>query len=139
LLSRAGAHANYAADVLPGVLVFGLGLSITVAPLTATVLAAAPNHLVGVASAVNNDVARVAGLLAVAVLPGLAGITTHTYQHAAELASGFRTAMFIAAATCAAGGVLAALTIQNRMRAYEPEPALECASCPVGAPHAKPR
>jgi EmrB/QacA subfamily drug resistance transporter len=138
LLARAGRHASYAADVLPGALVFGLGLSITVAPLTATVLAAAPNHLVGVASAVNNDVARVAGLLAVAVLPGLAGITSHAYEHVGELASGFRTAMLIASSTCAAGGVLAALTIDNRMRAYEPEPALDCPSCPLTTPHARP-
>jgi EmrB/QacA subfamily drug resistance transporter len=139
LLSQAQAHASYAADVLPGALVFGLGLSVTVAPLTATVLAAAPEHLAGVASAVNNDVARVAGLLAVAVLPGLAGITSHSYQHVPELAHGFQTAMLIGAATCAAGGVLAALTIQNRMRAYEPEPALDCAGCPIGSPHARPR
>jgi EmrB/QacA subfamily drug resistance transporter len=139
LLSQVGRHAHYAADVLPGVLVFGLGLSITVAPLTATVLAAAPNHLAGVASAVNNDVARVAGLLAVAVLPGLAGITSRSYQHVGELAHGFQHAMYIAAAVCAAGGVLAALTIENRLAEAEPEPALDCAACPLGAPHARPR
>jgi hypothetical protein len=140
LLGQVGAGSTYAAGVLPGVLVFGLGLSITVAPLTATVLAAAPAHQVGVASAVNNDVARIAGLLAVAVLPGLSGITSSSYAHPAQLSDGFHTAVLISAGMCAAGGLLSALLIQNHMRAYEePEPSLECAACPVGAPHARPR
>jgi EmrB/QacA subfamily drug resistance transporter len=60
--------ANYVTQVLPGVIVFGLGLSMTVAPLTAAVLAGAPAHHSGIASGVNNAVARVAGLLAVAVV-----------------------------------------------------------------------
>lgn len=67
--------------MLPAVVVFGIGLSLTVAPLTATVLAAAPERQVGVASAVNNDIARPAGLLAVAVLPALAGIDQTAYTH----------------------------------------------------------
>ncbi len=111
--ARVDAGSSYWSVVLPAVLVFGLGLSITVAPLTATVLAAAPQHQVGVASAVNNDVARVAGLLAVAVLPALAGITPSVYADPARLSSGFHRAVLIAAALCAAGGVLAALTIRN--------------------------
>jgi hypothetical protein len=68
LLVRVNASGAYMADVLPGVLVFGLGLSATVAPLTATVLAGAPAHHSGIASGVNNAVARVAGLLAIAVV-----------------------------------------------------------------------
>ncbi|MEP6851132.1 MAG: DHA2 family efflux MFS transporter permease subunit [bacterium] len=111
--ARVDADSSYWIDVLPAVLVFGLGLSITVAPLTATVLAAAPQHQVGVASAVNNDVARVAGLLAVAVLPALAGITPSVYADPARLSPGFHRAVLIAAALCAAGGVLAFLTIRN--------------------------
>ncbi len=113
LLSGIGAHSNYLRDVLPGLLVFSLGLSATVAPLTATVLAAAPTHWAGIASAVNNDVARVAGLLAVAVLPGLAGITPAAYADPTLFSAGFRSAVLIAAGLCAAGGVLAALTIRN--------------------------
>jgi len=66
-----------------------------------------------VASAVNNDVARTAGLLAVAVLPALAGITPAVYADPAALSSGFHRAVLISAGLCAAGGVLAALTIQN--------------------------
>jgi hypothetical protein len=65
---RVDASGDYVKDVLPGVIVFGLGLSMTVAPLTATVLAGAPAHHSGIASGVNNAVARVAGLLAVAVV-----------------------------------------------------------------------
>ena len=113
LLTRLGPGSTYVGDVLPAVLVFALGLSITVAPLTATVLAAAPEHQVGVASAVNNDVARTAGLLAVAVLPALAGITPAVYADPTALSSGFHRAVLISAALCAAGGVLAALTIRN--------------------------
>jgi EmrB/QacA subfamily drug resistance transporter len=68
LMLRVGADADYLADVLPAVLVFGLGLSATVAPLTATVLDSVPERRVGIASGVNNGVSRVAGLLAIAVL-----------------------------------------------------------------------
>jgi EmrB/QacA subfamily drug resistance transporter len=68
LLMRTGAHANYASTILPGVLVFGLGLAATVAPLTATVLASVERGHSGLASGVNNAIARVAGLLAIAAL-----------------------------------------------------------------------
>lgn len=68
LMLRVGSGADYLTDVLPAVVVFGLGLSATVAPLTATVLDSVPEHRVGIASGVNNGVSRVAGLLAIAVL-----------------------------------------------------------------------
>jgi len=68
LLLRVAAPARYASDVLPGVAVFGLGLALTVAPLTATVLGAVDKRHTGIASGVNNAVARVAGLLAIAAL-----------------------------------------------------------------------
>jgi hypothetical protein len=67
--------SSYAACVLPAVVVLGLGLAITVAPLTATAMSSAPAQHAGIASAINNDLARFGGLLAVAVLPALAGIT----------------------------------------------------------------
>jgi len=68
LLLRVGSNADYVTDVLPAILVFGLGLSATVAPLTATVLDSVEERHVGIASGVNNGIARVAGLLAIAIL-----------------------------------------------------------------------
>ena len=68
LFQRVGVHVDYVSDVLPGLLVFSLGLSMTVAPLTAAVLAGAERTQAGIASAVNNAVARVAGLLGTAAV-----------------------------------------------------------------------
>jgi EmrB/QacA subfamily drug resistance transporter len=116
------ASGTYLTEVLPAVLVFGLGLAITVAPLTSTALAAAPSEAAGMASAVNNDVARAAGLLAIAVLPAAAGITGDSYLHPAQFNEGFRSAIFIAAGICALGGVLAAVTIRNPVRPGPVEP-----------------
>lgn len=117
LLRRIGVGASYWTDVLPAVVVFAIGLVIVVAPLTATVLAAAPVEHAGIASAVNNDVARVAALLAVAVLPAAAGIVGNDYRNPAALAEGFRTAVTIAAALSALAGAVAALTIRNHVLA----------------------
>jgi hypothetical protein len=119
LLTRVGESGNYLTEVLPAVIVFGLGLAITVAPLTVTALAAVPASRAGIASAVNNDVARAAGLIAVAVLPAVAGITGDSYLHPAALAHGFRVALFISAAACAGGGLLAAVTVRNPPRPPE--------------------
>jgi EmrB/QacA subfamily drug resistance transporter len=113
LLGRISATGSYLTQVLPAVVVFGVGLTITVAPLTATALAAAPAKHAGMASAVNNDVARTGGLVAVALLPVLAGITGKVYLHPLALAHGFRVAMTMAALACAAGGVLAGFGIRN--------------------------
>jgi EmrB/QacA subfamily drug resistance transporter len=141
LLVRVGAHASYLVDVLPAVVVFGLGLSATVAPLTATVLAAAPARQVGVASAVNNDVARAAGLLAVAVLPGLAGITPSAYDTPALLSTGFHHAVLIAAALCALGGVLSAILISDQLgepdAGRQVDPTALCTRCPISVPNAR--
>jgi MFS family permease len=118
LLSRVQNDATYAGAVLPGLLVFGLGLSLTVAPLTATVLAAGDPRHAGIASGVNNAISRAAGLLAVAVIPGLTGLTGDAYRDPAVLASGFRVAMLISAALAAAGGVLAWLLIRNEVAGH---------------------
>jgi hypothetical protein len=113
LLTRIHPGVSYVSAVLPGVLVFGFGMAVTVAPLTATVMAAAPPGDVGVASAVNNDLARTAGLFAVAVLPALSGITAAAYKSPAALSNGFHHAAWIAATLCAIGGVLAGVLIRN--------------------------
>jgi EmrB/QacA subfamily drug resistance transporter len=113
LLVRVGAHASYLVDVLPAVTLFGLGLSLTVAPLTATVLAAAPDRHAGLASGVNNAVARVAGMLAIAALPLVAGLSGEAYAKASLLDPAFRTTMIVCAALLAVGGVLAAVTVRT--------------------------
>jgi len=116
------------------VLAFGFGVAIMVAPLTATALSSAPAEHAGIASAVNNDVARAGGLIAVAVLPALAGITGESYLHPAVLAAGFQKAAWIAAVFCAAGGVLAALTIRNPSRVKCAEATPQGFNCGLEAP-----
>src|SRR5215469_15247352 len=144
LMSRIGAHASYLTDVLPAVIVFGLGLSVTVAPLTATVLASADVRHAGVASGVNNAVARAAGLVAVAGLPAVVGLTSADYHSATAFGSSFRTAMVVCAALLACGAALSALTINNDVLRAQPEgtpvPEPECrVNCaPVGGPPLEP-
>jgi len=113
LLVMATRSGGYAIRVLPAVVLFGAGLAVTVAPLTATAMGAAPAEHAGVASAVNNVTARAAGLLAVAVLPAVAGITGAAALQATHFAHGFRVAVTLAGVACGAGGLLAALTIRN--------------------------
>jgi EmrB/QacA subfamily drug resistance transporter len=120
---------TYAGSVLPAVVVFGLGLTLVVAPVTSTVLAAADPRHAGVASGVNNAVSRVAGLLAVAVLPAVAGLTGDRFYDPAAMAEGFGTAMTACAVVAAAGGVLAWLTI--RPDVLEPAPAPAEYTCAV--------
>lgn len=141
LVSRVGAGASYARDVLPAVVVFGLGLSAVVAPLTATVLATAQVRHAGVASGVNNAVARTAGLLAVAAVPPLAGLTGDAYRDPAEFSRGFGVAMTVCAALLAAGAVLSLLTVDDGAlrtpsgERVEPECRRQCG---VGAPQLQP-
>lgn len=136
LLIRLDRGGSYPAQVLPALAVFGLGLAVNVAPLTATALAAAPAEHAGMASAVNNDVARAGGLIAVAVLPAAAGITGAVYRQPVALLHGFHTAMLISAAACAAGGVLAGLTIRNPGRPAAPDGLRPPGGlqCPLDAP-----
>jgi len=136
LLSRVGDDGGYLRDVLPAVTVLGLGLATTVAPLTSTALGAVSAEHAGVASAVNNDVARTAQLLAVAVLPAAAGLGGAAYLDPAAFNHGFRTAMWLMAAVCAAGGVIAAVSIRDprRVAARRPSPAPRGGAVPAAEP-----
>jgi EmrB/QacA subfamily drug resistance transporter len=146
MLRAIGPDADYLLDVLPGAVVFGAGLTLTVAPLTATVLGAAPDRFAGVASGVNNAVARAAGLLAVAVVPVVAGLGGEDYTDPSAFGAGFRTAMLLCAVLLAAGGLVGLLTVR-RPPATTPEhppaddrvPVERCAHCGVSGPQLHPR
>ncbi|MGU3436128.1 MFS transporter [Actinomycetes bacterium M1A6_2h] len=113
LMTRIGRGGTYVDTVLPAVVVFGLGLSILVAPLTTAVLAAAPTEHAGTASGVNNAVARTSQLLAVAALPAVAGIAGADYDKPAVFDAGFHTSMLVCAALLVAGGAIAAIMIRS--------------------------
>ncbi|GAA3228093.1 MFS transporter [Pseudonocardia petroleophila] len=113
LMSRIEADASVLADVLVPVVVFGLGLTLVVSPLTSTVLDSAPDRNAGVASGVNNAIARAAGLLAVAVIPVAAGITGGDYTDATAFGAGFRTAMLISATLMVLAAVLATAFVRR--------------------------
>jgi EmrB/QacA subfamily drug resistance transporter len=111
LMGRVAPGDAYLTGVLPGVLVFGVGMTLTVAPLTSAVLSAVEDRHLGVGSAVNNAVARIAGLLSVAVLPAAAGLATAATPAAFQ--SGYTRALTLAAVLCAAGGIVALVTIRD--------------------------
>ncbi len=112
LFSRLGAGDRYITDVLPAVLCVGMGMTITVAPLTTAVLEHVDEEFTGIASGVNNAVARVAGLLAVAALPVLAGIGAGVSLEEG-LSEGYTTALNICAVTCVVGAGVAWVTIRG--------------------------
>ena len=101
---------------------FGGGLALTVAPLTSTVLAAAPDRYAGAASGVNNAVARAAGLLSVAVVPGLAGIAGADYRDPSAFDVGFDTAMLISAGLLVVAGAVAFALVRPTTAAVGPPP-----------------
>jgi EmrB/QacA subfamily drug resistance transporter len=106
LLGQVEPGSSYVSGVLPGVLVLSAGLTLTVAPLTAAVLAAVDDQHSGVGSAINNAVSRVGGLLAIAVIPAVVGLD-------GDFAGGYRSALRIAGLLAAAGGALGYLTIRT--------------------------
>ncbi len=131
LMTRIEPGDSYLTGVLPSILVYGVGLTLVVAPVTATVLAAADASHAGVASGINNAVARVAGLLAVAVLPLIAGLTGEDFYDPQAMSEGFRIAMVATAALAALGGVVAWFTISADV--LDAEPASEEAGTPARA------
>jgi EmrB/QacA subfamily drug resistance transporter len=145
LMSRINRGDSYLSAVLPAVIVFGLGLTLVVAPVTATVMAAADERHSGIASGINTAVSRLAGLIVVAVLPLVAGLTGEKFYDPAAMDHGFQVAMLACAALSAAGGVLAWLTISSDVLESEPAPggdlptrALHDYSCAVAGPPLRP-
>ncbi|WP_344217832.1 DHA2 family efflux MFS transporter permease subunit [Kribbella sancticallisti] len=130
--------AGYFTAVLPSVVVLGIGLVCTVAPLTATVLSSVEDHHAGVASGVNNAIARSAQLMAVAAIPLAAGITGDSYRDPDAFSDGFQMAMWISAALAAAGAVIAWFTLAERkpveQEPVEREPQLHHRHCSLEAP-----
>lgn len=112
-LTVVDAGSSYWLTALPGLTVFGLGLALMVAPLTATVLAAAPDRYAGVASGVNNALARAGSLLAVAALPVMVGLSGDEYADPAALGGAYDSAMWWCAGLLVAGGAISWLLIRN--------------------------
>src|SRR3954454_2798543 len=136
LLARLGRDVSFLTDLLPALLVFALGLALTVAPLTATVLAAADENDAGIASAVNNAVARIAGLVGVALVGAVVtrALGGNTFAPSQQSVHAFHEAMLICAALFAASGAIGAIGVSNPHRDVE---AAACAGGQlVGAPQA---
>jgi EmrB/QacA subfamily drug resistance transporter len=148
LLLRTGLETTYVTDLLPGLLVFALGLSFTVAPLVATVLADADESDAGIASAINNAIARVAGLIGVSILGVVVASTlvSDTFGPNPESVRAFHEVLVICAALVGAAGVIGVIGIVNPRRAVEarrcaggqlvgaPQPAVDPTPLPSGPP-----
>ncbi len=128
LFLRAGIETSFVYDLLPALIVFSLGLAVLVAPLTATVLADADESDAGIASAINNAIARVAGLVGISAIGAVVAgrLTGDTFAPNGESVRAFHEAIVICAALVAAGGVVAAFGIQNPKRVVSAE------GCPGG-------
>jgi EmrB/QacA subfamily drug resistance transporter len=131
LAVRIGSHAGYWTVVFPLALLFGLGLASLVPPLTATAMNSAPESVAGLASGVNNAVSRVAGLLWIAALPPIAGLTGAAYVDPVRFRSSFGEISWICAAAFACAAVVAAISITRP----DPAPALRSALVQTPVPH----
>jgi MFS family permease len=114
LLSGAGPGDDYARAILPGALVWGLGIGLAVTPLTAAVLAAVADADLGEASAINDAASRIGGLIAVAIVPALIGVAGSGFADA--LPDGFQPAMIVMAGLCAGGAVVTALFVSDERK-----------------------
>jgi MFS family permease len=129
LLTGISAESGYVTEILPGIVVFGLGLATTVAPLTATALGSVEDHHAGVASGINNAVARTGSLLAIASVPVIAGFVPGEIVGADELLDGFDRVLRAGAVIAAVAAVVSWLTVRR--------PTLEvvaCYHCAAGGP-----
>ncbi|MET9107404.1 MFS transporter [Streptomyces zhihengii] len=137
LLLRTGPDAVYLVDVLPGMVVLGMGMVALVAPLTATVLASVSEDRAGIASGVNNATARAAGLIAVAALPALTGMGPDTYRVPEQFDTAFDQALLLCAAVLAGAALLSFVLL--REPALRPAPPPECRMhCAITAPPLNP-
>jgi EmrB/QacA subfamily drug resistance transporter len=134
LFLRAGIETSYVYDLLPGLIVFSLGLAMTVAPLTATVLADADESDAGIASGINNAIARVAGLIGISAIGAVVAgqLPEGTFGPTQASVDAFRVALLICAALVASGGIVA-LGIENPRRQVKAE------HCPGGQLAGAPR
>ncbi len=121
-LLNVGPDTVFWRDVLPGLTVFGLGLALMVAPLTATVLAAAQDRHAGVASGVNNAISRTGSLLSVAALPVLVGLSGDDYAVPEVFDAGFERALLACAGLLLVGGLTAWLLIPAKLSDCQPDP-----------------
>ncbi|MDQ2767153.1 MAG: MFS transporter [Gemmatimonadota bacterium] len=113
LFARVQPGASYVKTILPAIVIFGIGLSILVAPLTSAVLSAVKESETGIASGINNAVARLAGLIATAALPLAAGIGGSAKLEGPAFAAGYGRAMLICAGLCATGALVALVTVRS--------------------------
>jgi EmrB/QacA subfamily drug resistance transporter len=113
ILRGIGPDSGYFTDVLPGMLVFSLGLVLLVAPLTSSVLAAAPDRFAGIASGINNALARTGALLAVSALPAVVGIGGDDYQQPAVFAAGYAQAQLICAVLLFLGAAISLVGLRS--------------------------
>lgn len=135
LMLRIGIEAPFATVVLPGIVIFGLGLSILVAPLTSSALDSAPADHAGLASGVNNAVARTGGLVGVAAVPALVGLTGRVYDNPVAFDAGFDRALWTCVVLLTIGGVVAAATIVDPERASVTHPRrVHLRHCTISAP-----
>jgi EmrB/QacA subfamily drug resistance transporter len=116
MLAPVAPGSSYWTEVLPGLVVFSLGLTTLVAPLTTSVLAAAPDRYAGLASGINNAVARTGSLLAVAALPALVGLSGTEYDDPTALTDAYRAALLVCTGLLVGGGVVSWFGLAGRAR-----------------------
>jgi MFS family permease len=124
LAVRIGSHAGYWTAVFPVAVLFGLGLASLLPPLTASAMSSAPDSQAGLASGVNNAVARVAGLLWIAALPPITGLTGAAYTDPVRFGSSFAQISWICTAAFTSAAAVAAIFITRPSRPSPARPAL---------------
>lgn len=136
LALRIGPDASYLADVLPAVLVLGLGLAALVAPLTATALSSVPTDNAGLASGVNNAVARSASLLGIAGIPVAVGLAGDALSDPGRFDDGFRAAVLLCGTVFVAAALLAATGLRRGAHRPRERGARPAEPDPLGSGHA---